>query len=75
MPSHQALAQAQNNQERLDIKMNNLADKLAKKGAKMSTQTAHPEEPWSIYIAGGDAPTPAKKWTKRMTSIGLHGSR
>ena len=62
MPSHQELAHSKQEDERVDIKMDALADKLVKKGTKLPLHAAHPKEPCSIYIAGGEAPTPTNKW-------------
>ena len=57
MPSHQDIARARDERERLDIKMNDLADRLAKKGTQLPVPLGIPKEPWSIFVAGGEAPT------------------
>ena len=69
MPSHQDIARARDEQERLDIKMNELADRLAKKGTQLPAPSGKPQEAWSIFVAGGEAPTPAKKWIHQLYQI------
>ena len=66
MPSHQSMAVAKDAGECLDIKMNDLADRLAKKGTRLPMQQDKPKNAWSIFIAGGEAPTPTKKWIPLM---------
>ena len=61
MPAHQDIARARDERERLDIKMNDLADRLAKKGTQLLVPSEKPQEAWSIFVAGGEAPTPAKQ--------------
>ena len=45
--------------------LNDLADKLAKKGTKLPVSAEHPKEA-SILVVGGEAPTPAKKWVHQL---------
>ena len=66
MPSHQDLTRARDEGERLDIKMNDLAHRLAKKGTHLPVP---PRKPQSIFVAGGEAPKPAKKWIHQLHQI------
>ena len=66
MSSHQDIARAKDDKERLDIKTNDVADRLAKKGTALPVPQGQPSHDWSIFVAGGDAPTPAKKWIHQL---------
>ena len=66
MPSHQDIATAKDDEQRLDIKMNDLADRLAKKGTRLPVPQAQLQNAWSIFVAGGEAPTPTKKWIQQL---------
>ena len=61
MSSPQQIAQAKDENERPDIKINDIADKLAKKGTGLPVQEGQPKEAWSICAGWGEAPTPSKK--------------
>ena len=66
MPSHQDIAKARDDLERLHIKMNDLADRLAKNGTKPPVPQGHSQHDWPIFVAGGEAPTLAKKWIHQL---------
>ena len=71
MPSHQDIAKARDDLERLDIKMNDRADRLAKKGTKLPVPQGQPRHAWSIFVAGGEAPT--LKWIHQLYQIERQG--
>ena len=81
MPSHQDIAEARDELERLDVKMN-LADKLAKKGTKLAVPAEHPKKVGCTFIAYGEAPHQPRsgyinctKMELRMRRIGYLGSQ
>ena len=87
IPSHRVIKRYHTDQEKKDIKHNDVVDRLAKSVAKLPL----PEEPLgtvdSITICNGVTPTPAKKWiieyrnevkwggTHWMSWLPLRGSR
>ena len=44
-------------------------NKLAKKGTRLPVPSGKPQEAWSIFVVGGEAPTPAKKWIHQLYQI------
>ena len=49
-----------------DIRYNNITDGLAKQAAKLAPQDIVYTSPASISIAGGEVPTPARKWILKL---------
>ena len=66
MMSPQDIAQARGEQEQLDIKRNDLADRPAKKRTKLPVSEEHSKVACFIFVAWGEAPTSAKKWVHQL---------
>ena len=70
IPSHRQESTAATKQEKHFIQQNNRADALAKEAAHLPLPAVSPSHPADIHVAGGPAPTPARKWVLLCRKMG-----
>ena len=63
---HRREMEAINVADKQDIRYNNITDGLVKQAAKLAPQDIVYTSPASISIAGGEVPTPARKWILKL---------